>query len=216
VLSLPLAFILSQDQTLRCNYKSFNVSGFDKTLRKLFRCFACPFLHSLNELFQLFRYPWFPRFSGCKDKYFVFFPANFFEVFFRLFFIDLLDLLYMALCPPGPTGLPASSLSVSLPKSYCPRRFSSHLFVELASFFLKAAAKKCPFFESAKSFFIFFQTPHGLLPLPLVFPCTPALSSKAAAKKCPFSESSKSFFIFFWILLFSPSLCTPAPLWVPP
>jgi len=104
----------------------------------------------------------------------------------------------MALFYPGLTGLPASSSSWPAGCVSASGFFLPHLFVELASGFLKAAAKKYPFFESSKSFLLFFgYTCRASDFLSLISLGTHALSWKAAAKKCPFFESSKPFFTFF-------------------
>ena len=88
VLSLSLAFILSQDQTLRCSNCFMSLlkiplfsgsSIFDGIHSKyLYYCCICNFL---KELFSIVSFE-----TWCKGKDFYFYLPNFFESFFDLFF----------------------------------------------------------------------------------------------------------------------------------
>ena len=88
VLSLSLAFILSQDQTLRCSNCFMSLlkiplfsgsSIFDGIHSKyLYYCCICKFL---KELFSIVSFE-----TWCKGKDFYFYLPNFFESFFRFIF----------------------------------------------------------------------------------------------------------------------------------
>ena len=89
VLSLSLAFILSQDQTLRCSncFMSllkiplfFQVQVFFDGIHSkyLYYCCICKFL---KELFSTVSFE-----TRCKGKDFYFYLPNFFESFFRFIF----------------------------------------------------------------------------------------------------------------------------------
>ena len=88
VLSLSLAFILSQDQTLRCSncfmsllkIPLFQVQVFFDGIHSkyLYYCCICKFL---KELFSIVSFE-----TWCKGKDFYFYLPNFFEVFFRFIF----------------------------------------------------------------------------------------------------------------------------------
>ena len=88
VLSLSLAFILSQDQTLRCSNcfmsllkipLSLGPSIFDGIHSKyLYYCCICKFL---KELFTIVSCE-----TWCKGKDFYFYLPNFFESFFSIYF----------------------------------------------------------------------------------------------------------------------------------
>ena len=92
VLSLSLAFILSQDQTLRCSncFMSllkiplfFQVQVFFDGIHSkyLYYCCICKFL---KELFAIVSFE-----TWCKGKDFYFYLPNFFEVFFRFIFSEV-------------------------------------------------------------------------------------------------------------------------------
>ena len=93
VLSLSLAFILSQDQTLRCSNCFMSLlkiplfsgsSIFDGIHSKyLYYCCICKFL---KELFSIVSFE-----TWCKGKDFYFYLPNFFEVFFRFIFSEVLS-----------------------------------------------------------------------------------------------------------------------------
>ena len=111
VLSLPLAFILSQDQTLLCIFLILQVqSGTSNSFKKLTLSFfvfwyllPCTFFSLFNELFlylspsgplfqtpsaQLVRLSEVPLFRNGIAKVGTFSePANFYRTFFHLFFI---------------------------------------------------------------------------------------------------------------------------------
>ena len=89
VLSLSLAFILSQDQTLRCSncFMSllkiplfFQVQVFFDGIHSkyLYYCCICKFLKELLSIVSCE--------TWCKGKDFYFYLPNFFEVFFRFIF----------------------------------------------------------------------------------------------------------------------------------
>ena len=89
VLSLSLAFILSQDQTLRCSncFMSllkipllFQVQVFFDGIHSkyLYYCCICKFL---KELFSIVSFE-----TWCKGKDFYFYLPNFFESFFSIYF----------------------------------------------------------------------------------------------------------------------------------
>ena len=91
VLSLSLAFILSQDQTLRCwnclclcsrfRFSSSGSSIIDGIHSKyLYYCCICNFL---KELFSIVSCE-----TWCKGKDFYFYLPNFFEVFFSIYFSE--------------------------------------------------------------------------------------------------------------------------------
>ena len=95
VLSLSLAFILSQDQTLRCS-NCFYVFAQDSVIfrfkyftdgihsKYLYYCCICKFL---KELFSIVSFE-----TWCKGKDFYFYLPNFFEsFFFDLFFSEVLS-----------------------------------------------------------------------------------------------------------------------------
>ena len=95
VLSLSLAFILSQDQTLHTKKIFINIivptlsyvqiisfidlSGLALAVRLFFQTY-CNILK--NYFFPVFSTPGFSTESGCKDKAFYQFNPNFFELFF--------------------------------------------------------------------------------------------------------------------------------------
>ena len=92
VLSLSLAFILSQDQTLRCS-NCFYVFAQDSVIfrfkyftdgihsKYLYYCCICKFL---KELFSIVSFE-----TWCKGKDFYFYLPNFFESFFRFIFSEV-------------------------------------------------------------------------------------------------------------------------------
>ena len=92
VLSLSLAFILSQDQTLHSNknfknylFRSVIISVESLLGLALAVCFQT--FQYLKELFLLLFYPPHLRGeSGCKDKYFYIFPPNLSALFSNFFF----------------------------------------------------------------------------------------------------------------------------------
>ena len=92
VLSLSLAFILSQDQTLRCSncFMSllkiplfFQVQVFFDGIHSkyLYYCCICKFL---KELLSIVSFE-----TWCKGKDFYFYLPNFFESFFRFIFLEV-------------------------------------------------------------------------------------------------------------------------------
>ena len=91
VLSLSLAFILSQDQTLRCSncfmsllkIPLFQVQVFFDGIHSkyLYYCCICKFL---KELFSIVSFE-----TWCKGKDFYFYLPNFFESFFRFIFSEV-------------------------------------------------------------------------------------------------------------------------------
>ena len=85
VLSLPLAFILSQDQTLHCiSYYFFSLSRPQKNLR-LCLCASClPVFQSTSPKLRPLDTPSFP-FGTAKILTFAP-PPNFFSCFFHVFF----------------------------------------------------------------------------------------------------------------------------------
>ena len=96
VLSLSLAFILSQDQTLHGkSYFTEILSGRVMCMNldsRRFRFTLATFCSSqyLKELlFSCFRIAHFRSESGCKDKTFFRFPPNLFQSFFKLFSLAL-------------------------------------------------------------------------------------------------------------------------------
>ena len=97
VLSLSLAFILSQDQTLHGkviyrNFYSGRVMCFmnlDSRRSRFTLATFCSFQY-LKELFlSCFSLTRFKSESGCKDKAFLSFLPNLFRSFFKLFFEGL-------------------------------------------------------------------------------------------------------------------------------
>ena len=93
VLSLSLAFILSQDQTLHTkkSYKNFLWPGhvFMNLDYRRFRFTLATLCSSqyLKELFiSCFNLARFKSESGCKDKTFFRYLPNLFQSFFKLFF----------------------------------------------------------------------------------------------------------------------------------
>ena len=128
VLSLSLAFILSQDQTLRCS-NCFYVFAQDSVIfrfkyftdgihsKYLYYCCICKFL---KELFSIVSFE-----TWCKGKDFYFYLPNFFESFFDLFFRKSLSERLQDIR----LDLPTSSLSFYLsdflrPLSSCHHRIS--------------------------------------------------------------------------------------------
>ena len=113
VLSLSLAFILSQDQTLRCSNcfmsllkiplfpgSSIFTDGIHS--KYLYYCCICKFL---KELFSIVSFE-----TWCKGKDFYFYLPNFFEVFFDLFFSEVLPERLQDIR----LDLPTSSLGISI------------------------------------------------------------------------------------------------------
>ena len=87
VLSLPLAFILSQDQTLLC----IVLSGIDALEFLVFRYLLYCFSSLVNDLFMSIReplsplsHPHFP--NGIAKVHLFSFPPNFFTTFLHIFF----------------------------------------------------------------------------------------------------------------------------------
>ena len=89
VLSLSLAFILSQDQTLRCSncfmsllkiplFSGSSIFTDGIHSKYLYYCCICKFL---KELFSIVSCE-----TWCKGKDFYFYLPNFFEVFFSIYF----------------------------------------------------------------------------------------------------------------------------------
>ena len=91
VLSLSLAFILSQDQTLHCNsyFQKLFWQGhvYESRLIVVYRfSLATLFIQYLKELFfSVSQSLHFWSESGCKDKSFFFILPNLFQSFFKLF-----------------------------------------------------------------------------------------------------------------------------------
>ena len=127
VLSLSLAFILSQDQTLRCSNCFMSLlkiplfpgsSIFDGIHSKyLYYCCICKFL---KELFSIVSCE-----TWCKGKDFYFYLPNFFEVFSIYFFWKSLSERLQDIR----LDLPTSSLGISIsdflsPLSSCHHRIS--------------------------------------------------------------------------------------------
>ena len=85
VLGLPLAFILSQDQTLRC-IKSYIFSSSTKTQIYLDGCFfvlvIIKKISSKNLFLNHSTAPLRRCFCGCKDKLFIFKTPNVFSFLF--------------------------------------------------------------------------------------------------------------------------------------
>ena len=92
VLSLSLAFILSQDQTLRCSNCFMSLLKIPSFLqvqvffdgihsKYLYYCCICKFL---KELFSIVSFE-----TWCKGKDFYFYLPNFFENFFRFIFSEV-------------------------------------------------------------------------------------------------------------------------------
>ncbi len=96
VLGLSLAFILSQDQTLRCIFFFFFIIPSKRYLTELtsfsliFLYYTC-FFNSFNELFSLQRRPrGLPVLRKCcKDTAFPTYNPNFSQCFFELFFYEM-------------------------------------------------------------------------------------------------------------------------------
>ena len=95
VLSLPLAFILSQDQTLHCNafiplfdkgkflfneYQSFLTRILTFSFRLLYFTLCQFLLFSMNLSITPIKYLYFQ--TDCKDTNFIFLKPNFFYLFF--------------------------------------------------------------------------------------------------------------------------------------
>ena len=96
VLSLSLAFILSQDQTLHSKikfwisydirlYLSLSYYPFEFLLRTRTCCLLLSPFQYFKELICLVRSPRFWGESGCKDKNFIHSNPNLFASFFKLF-----------------------------------------------------------------------------------------------------------------------------------
>ena len=113
VLSLSLAFILSQDQTLRCSncFMSllkipllFQVQVFFDGIHSkyLYYCCICKFLKELLSIVSCE--------TWCKGKDFYFYLPNFFESFFDLFFWKFLSERLQDIR----LDLPTSSLGISI------------------------------------------------------------------------------------------------------
>ena len=92
VLSLSLAFILSQDQTLRCSnlclcsrFRYFRFKYFTDGIHSkyLYYCCICKFL---KELFSIVSFE-----TWCKGKDFYFYLPNIFRSFFRFIFSEVLS-----------------------------------------------------------------------------------------------------------------------------
>ena len=128
VLSLSLAFILSQDQTLRCSncfmsllkiplFSGSSIFTDGIHSKYLYYCCICKFL---KELFSIVSFE-----TWCKGKDFYFYLPNFFEVFFDLFFSEVLSERLQDIR----LDLPTSSLGISIsgflsPLSSCHHRIS--------------------------------------------------------------------------------------------
>ena len=113
VLSLSLAFILSQDQTLRCSNcfmsllkiplfpgSSIFTDGIHS--KYLYYCCICKFL---KELLSIVSFE-----TWCKGKDFYFYLPNFFRSFFDLFFSEVLSERLQDIR----LDLPTSSLGISI------------------------------------------------------------------------------------------------------
>ena len=93
VLGLSLAFILSQDQTLRCIFFFFFIIPSKRYLTELtsfsllFLYYTC-FFNSFNELFlSLTAAPWPPRFAKVLQRYCLsLLQSKFFSMFFLNYF----------------------------------------------------------------------------------------------------------------------------------
>ena len=96
VLGLSLAFILSQDQTLRCIffilYYTFEASP-DRIdfFLSYFLYYTC-FFNSFNELLSPTAAPWPPRFAKVLQRYCLsLLHSKFFSMFFMLYNITFLQ-----------------------------------------------------------------------------------------------------------------------------
>ena len=128
VLSLSLAFILSQDQTLRCSncfmsllkiplFSGSSIFTDGIHSKYLYYCCICIFL---KELFSIVSFE-----TWCKGKDFYFYLPNFFESFFRFIFWKFLSERLQDIR----LDLPTSSLGISIsdflsPLSSCHHRIS--------------------------------------------------------------------------------------------
>ena len=113
VLSLSLAFILSQDQTLRCSncfmsllkiplFSGSSIFTDGIHSKYLYYCCICKFL---KELLSIVSFE-----TWCKGKDFYFYLPNFFEVFFRFIFSEVLSERLQDIR----LDLPTSSLGISI------------------------------------------------------------------------------------------------------
>ena len=105
VLSLSLAFILSQDQTLHgksylqkfCSGRVMCFMNLDYRRFRFTLATFCSFQY-LKELFlSCFSLARFKSESGCKDKTFFRYLPNLFQSFFKLFFLKSLVIRYFEL-----------------------------------------------------------------------------------------------------------------------
>ena len=111
VLSLSLAFILSQDQTLRCQFVCFFISLLrityllfqvnwryyfyflpDTDLIYIVFCTTCWLCNCFKERFFLFatKVVWLVLFSECKDKNFILNSNYFWSYFLNSFFVKVI------------------------------------------------------------------------------------------------------------------------------
>ena len=125
VLSLSLAFILSQDQTLRCSncfmsllkiplFSGSSIFTDGIHSKYLYYCCICKFL---KELFSIVSFE-----TWCKGKDFYFYLPNFFEVFFRFIFWKSLSERLQDIR----LDLPTSSLGISIPDFLSPLSSCHH------------------------------------------------------------------------------------------
>ena len=140
VLSLSLAFILSQDQTLHTKiflqkYFSYAQLCSDLFFRIFWTRTCCSFIFSnllqyLKELFlSCFLTLGFSTESGCKDKAFYQFNPNFFELFFKKYSKENRNQIekYRSLHTPF-QELPRKSMYQHLLESGCKSRPFHHNF----------------------------------------------------------------------------------------
>ena len=152
VLSLSLAFILSQDQTLRCSNCFMSLlkiplfsgsSIFDGIHSKyLYYCCICKFL---KELFSIVSFE-----TWCKGKDFYFYLPNFFKSFFDLFFRKFLPERLQDIRLNLPTsslgfylsGFPNPSFIMSPPhlsrlrvQKYCCKTYNPNVFTTFLQLF---------------------------------------------------------------------------------
>ena len=94
VLGLSLAFILSQDQTLRCIFFFFFIIPSKRYLTELtsfsliFLYYTC-FFNSFNELLSLTAASWPPRFAKVLQRYcLLHLHSKYFSMFFLNYFLN--------------------------------------------------------------------------------------------------------------------------------